>query len=131
MTQMDPLPGYQPNAADRAARAEQAKARVAQVHPAVSSDDGAVTITVSAAGALAGIQFGPAAQSLEPDDLAALVMRTAQLAREQAARQTQQALAPLVGESGPAMDFLRARLPSPEATEPDEEPEDGFAGRGI
>jgi hypothetical protein len=119
------------------------------VRPSVTSADGAVTVTVSAAGALDDISFGAAAGDHSLDDLAGLIKRTAQSARVRAAVQTQAALAELIGESGPAMDFLRSQLPalreedSAEAagaaagaarsdyTDDDADDADGFVGRGA
>src|SRR3954452_23421214 len=88
---------YEHRVQDIATRADATRARVAAVRSAATSPDGAVTVTVSAVGALVDLSFGPAAESLELSDLARLVVATAQTARAEAARQTEAAVAELVG----------------------------------
>src|SRR3954452_16174124 len=88
---------YEHRVQDIATRADATRARRAAVRPAVTSPDGAVTVTVSAIGALVDLSFGPAAGSLELADLARVVVATAQTARAEAARQTEATVAVLVG----------------------------------
>ncbi len=141
-----PLADYEQRVSVLAQRAQSAREQVAKVRPSVTSADGAVTVTVSAAGALDDISFGDTAGDHSLHDLAALIKRTAQSARVRAAVQTQAALAELIGDSGPAMDFLRSQLPAlreedPAATSGDvagatrsdytEDDADGFVGRGA
>ncbi|SDJ43571.1 YbaB/EbfC DNA-binding family protein [Frankineae bacterium MT45] len=143
----DPVAEYQQRVAEIAERAELARTRVAEIRPSVTSDDGAVTVSVTATGSLVGIEFGSTARDLELSDLAAKIMRTAQRARVRAAEETQQVLASLVGESSAAMDFVRSQLTalsdsddssdgatsgsSNPGVAADESPEDGYQGRGL
>jgi len=118
------LRAYDQRVQDIAARADVTRARLAALRPAVTSPDGAVTVTVSSMGALVDLAFGPAAERLELADLARLVVTTAQAARVEAARQTEAAVAELVGE--PA---ARQAMAAPEPADPDDEP--GYRGRGF
>lgn len=108
----DPVAGLAQRATEIAERAQQAREAMARVQPTVRSSDGAVTVQVSANGALNGITFGAAAAELELSELAAVIMRTVRVARVRAAQQAQDALIPLIGESSQAMRYLRAQLPA-------------------
>lgn len=124
---MDPsrlITSYQQEVAGIAERAQAAREQVARVQSSVTSPDGAVTVTVNATGALGNVSFGPRADQLSRASLAALLMQTARRAQAQAARQVTTALAPLIGENGAAMDYLRSQLPDPQADEPDTPPAD-------
>ncbi|SOD72398.1 YbaB/EbfC DNA-binding family protein [Jatrophihabitans sp. GAS493] len=134
MRSEDPVATYQLRVGEIAERAEAARSQVAAIRPSVTSDDGAVTVSVTATGSLAGIEFGASARDLDLPELAAKIMRTAQQARVQAAEEAQQVLGALVGESGAAMDFVRSQLPAlsePVPEPPNRDFEDGFQGRGL
>ena len=92
------LRAYQQRVQEIAERADATRARLAALRPAVTSPDGAVTVTVSSVGALVDLVFGPAAERLELTDLARLVVSTAQAARAEAARQTETTVAEQVGD---------------------------------
>lgn len=126
---------YEQQVHDIAARAGSARDQLAALRPSASSADGAVTVTVTAAGALADLTFGPAAADLDLGDLARLVVRTAQTARLEAARQTEAAVAGLIGASA-AHDVMASQFPgadgagdSPPAAPDDDEP--GYRGRSA
>ena len=121
------LRAYEQRVQDITARADVTRARLAALRPAVTSPDGAVTVTVSSMGALVDLAFGPAAERLELADLARLVVSTAQAARVEAARQTEAAVAELVGK--PAARQAMA-APEPAAGLADED-EPGYRGRGF
>ena len=124
----EPLRAYEQRVQDIAARADATRARLAALRPAVTSPDGAVTVTVSSVGALVDLTFGPAAERLELADLARLVVATANTARTEAARQTEAAVAELIGE--PAAHQAMA-TPERSAAASGEDDEPGYRGRGF
>ncbi|HKS45110.1 MAG TPA: YbaB/EbfC family nucleoid-associated protein [Amycolatopsis sp.] len=101
-------------------KAEQAKAQLQQLSATLTSRDGAATVTVNASGALQQLSFGPRAQGIPLNQLAASVLATAQRAQAQAARQIAAVMAPVIGTDSDAMKFLEEQLPAPEV--PDEQP---------
>ena len=86
-----------------AQRAQEAKKQLKQLSGTLTSNDGAVTLTVNAAGALQSLSFGRAAEDMPKERLATLILSTARAAQIQAAQQVTSILAPIVGET--------ARLP--------------------
>lgn len=100
-----------------AGRAEEAKKQLKQLSGSLTSGDGAVTVTVNAAGALQNLTFGPRADDLPKARLASLILATARRAQIQAAQQVTSILAPIVGENSDAMRFVQRQIPVPE--EPD------------
>jgi len=131
---VETIRAYEQRVQDIAARAGSARAGLASLRPSATSPDGAVTVTVTAVGALADLRFGAAAAGLELPDLARLVVATAQTARLEAARQTEAAVAGLVGADA-AHQVMATQLPAParpEGAEPDEdEPDEGYRGRSV
>ncbi|HEX9338974.1 MAG TPA: YbaB/EbfC family nucleoid-associated protein [Pseudonocardiaceae bacterium] len=109
-----------------AQKAEQAKKQLKQLAGSLTSGDGAVSLTVNAAGALQNLSFGPKADELPRTQLAALVLSTARRAQIQAAQQVTSILAPLVGENSDAMRFVQEQIPlmpEPEPLPPTSEPQ--------
>jgi DNA-binding protein YbaB len=113
---------YQQRVSEVAARAEAARARLAEIHGVETSNDGAVTLSVNVQGSLESLRFGPAATSMDLDVLAATIIATSQKARVRAARAAADALEPLLGADSAAMAEVRARIPT-------EAPLDGADGR--
>jgi DNA-binding protein YbaB len=103
-----------------ARKAETAKQQLKQLVGALTSSDGAVSLTVNAAGALQSLSFGPKADDLPKAQLAALILATARRAQIQAAQQVTSILAPVVGEDSDAMRFVQEQIPVP--AEPDDDP---------
>ncbi|GLZ32830.1 hypothetical protein Lesp02_50180 [Lentzea sp. NBRC 105346] len=101
-------------------RAEEAKAKIAELTGTATSQDGAVTVTVSAGGALLNLSFGSKADGMPKERLAALVMTTAKRAQAQAVGQIATIMAPVVGENSDAMRFVQEQIPPIEV--PDEPP---------
>lgn len=106
---------------------------LASVRETVTSDDGHVTVTVSASGTLVDLVIAEDSyRVLRPDELAALVVRTTAVAAERASRQAGEVLAPVLpAETDPAAllrgtaDLSVAELtPVPEDEPPDETFED-------
>jgi DNA-binding protein YbaB len=129
---VETLRSYEQRVQEITERAGATRARLAALRPAATSPDGAVTVTVSSTGALVDLAFGPAAERIALPDLARLVVATAQTARSEAARQTEAAVAELVGSDT----ARRAMGPPPtadERIEPEDESGDqpGYRGRGY
>lgn len=101
-----------------ARKAEEAKQQLRQLAGSLTSGDGAVSLTVNAAGALQSLSFGPRADEMSKPRLAALIISTARRAQIQAAQQVTAILAPIVGENSDAMRFVQQQIPVPEEPEP-------------
>lgn len=71
--------------------------KLASVRETVTSDDGMVAVTVSAAGALIGLQIADNAyRQLRPADLAALIVTTTAMATARVTRAAGEVLAPVL-----------------------------------
>jgi YbaB/EbfC DNA-binding family len=102
---------YQARVAGIAERAQAARQEIAAVRGIETSGDGAVTLSVNAAGALEDISFGPAADTLSMRELASTILRTSRKARIRAATAGADALVPLIGANSAAMDQVRSAIP--------------------
>jgi DNA-binding protein YbaB len=112
------MSSYMQEVQELAAKAEEAKKQLKQLTGSSTSSDGAVTVTVNAAGALQQLTFGARADQMSKPQLAALVISTARRAQLQAAQQVTPILAPLIGEDSDAMRFVREQIPVPPEPEP-------------
>ncbi|MFD4673551.1 YbaB/EbfC family nucleoid-associated protein [Lentzea sp. NPDC058450] len=92
-------------------QAEEAKSQIANLTGAATSSDGAVTVTVTAGGALLSLSFGHKADDMPKDRLAALVMSTSKRAQAQAVAQIATIMAPLIGDNSEAMQFVQSQIP--------------------
>jgi DNA-binding protein YbaB len=124
---VETIRAYEQRVQEIAARAGTARARMAALRPTATSPDGAVTVTVTAVGALADLSFGPAAADLDLPELARLVVATAHTARLEAARQTESAVAELVGADAAA----RAMAPPVPLAAATGDEDEGYTGRGL
>jgi DNA-binding protein YbaB len=106
------LAAYEERLQDVGDRAERAQRALAGVAATVTSDDGAVTVTVNPAGAMQALVLAEAAGGLTRERLAATVLGTARLAQAEAARLAAAAVAPLLGEGSEAMAVFRTHLPT-------------------
>ncbi|MGW4212725.1 YbaB/EbfC family nucleoid-associated protein [Lentzea sp. NPDC004789] len=102
---------YEQRTAALLERAEEAKSQIAGLTGAATSSDGAVTVSVSAGGALLSLSFGAKADNMPKDRLAALVMTTAKRAQAQAVGQIATIMAPVIGENSDAMRFVQSQIP--------------------
>ncbi|MEU3650735.1 YbaB/EbfC family nucleoid-associated protein [Lentzea sp. NPDC034063] len=102
---------YEQRTAALLEQAEEAKSQIANLTGAATSTDGAVTVSVSAGGALLSLSFGTKADDLPKDRLAALVMSTAKRAQAQAVGQIATIMAPLIGDNSEAMQFVQSQIP--------------------
>jgi DNA-binding protein YbaB len=101
-----------PDISDIAKQAAEAKARLQRVASTVTSKDGAATVTVNASGALQQLTFGPKADEIPREQLAASVLASAHRAQAQAAQQLTAVMAPLIGTDSDAMKFLEEQIPA-------------------
>lgn len=97
--------------ADIMSRAEATQAKVAAVTGTASSEDGAVTVTVNATGALQDVTFGRTADRIPKEKLGAVIMATARRAQASAATQVTTLMTPLIGTDSEAMQLLKQQLP--------------------
>lgn len=114
------ISSYQQEVEALAQKAAEAKRQLKELSGSLTSGDGAVSVTVNAAGALQQLSFGKRADELPRAQLAALILATARRAQVQAAQQVTSILAPLVGEDSDAMKFVQQQIPVPE--EPEDAP---------
>lgn len=105
------LDDYEQRTAALLERAEEAKAQIAGLTGSATSSDGAVTVSVSAGGALLNLSFGAKADDMPKDRLAAVVMSTAKRAQAQAVGQIATIMAPVIGENSDAMRFVQEQIP--------------------
>ena len=113
---MDPaqwLADYDRTLARAAANAQAAEQNLRQVGGRASSPRGEVTVAVGPSGALTDLRLTPAARALEAEQLARLILTTAQQAQRAVGAQVVQIMTEYVGD-GPALDVVRRALP-PEA----------------
>jgi DNA-binding protein YbaB len=108
------LDSYQRRLADVRARAGRAQAALAEVAATATSRDGAVTVTVSPAGALQRLVLNDPADGLSRAQLAAASPCARRAVASTAAARAAQTVAPLIGDDSAAMRFLRAQLPEGE-----------------
>ncbi|GLY52117.1 YbaB/EbfC family nucleoid-associated protein [Lentzea sp. NBRC 102530] len=102
---------YEQRTAALLTQAEEAKSQIANLTGAATSADGAVTVSVSAGGALLSLSFGTKADDMPKDRLAALVMSTSKRAQAQAVAQIATIMAPLIGDNSEAMEFVQSQIP--------------------
>ena len=102
---------YEQRTAALLEKAEEAKSHIAGLTGSATSSDGAVTVSVSAGGALLSLSFGARADELPKDRLAALVLSTAKRAQAQAVGQIATIMAPVIGENSDAMQFVQSQIP--------------------
>jgi DNA-binding protein YbaB len=113
---------YEQRTAALLEQAEEAKSQIANLTGAATSTDGAVTVSVSAGGALLSLSFGAKADDLPKDRLAALVMSTAKRAQAQAVGQIATIMAPLIGDNSEAMQFVQSQIPPIDVPDEDAPP---------
>jgi DNA-binding protein YbaB len=114
---------YEQRTAALLERAEEAKSQIAGLTGSATSSDGAVTVSVSAGGALLSLSFGAKADDMPKERLAALVMSTAKRAQAQAVGQIATIMAPVIGDNSDAMRFVQSQIPKIDIPdEPDDTP---------
>jgi DNA-binding protein YbaB len=107
------------------ARAEEAQTRLAENTVTHSSQDRTVTVTVNPGGGMTALELSPEAERMSHRQLASLILTTYNQAARQAASQTMDIMAGLVGPNSEALDIVRDAMPELPETE-DEERLEGF-----
>ncbi|MFC0111444.1 YbaB/EbfC family nucleoid-associated protein [Kibdelosporangium aridum] len=110
------------------AKAQDAQARLAENSVTRTSQDQVVTVTVNPGGGMTALSLSPEADRMGHRQLAGLILTTYNQAARQAATQTMQIMAGLVGEDSEALDIVRQAMPELPATEQEERLEN--FGRG-
>lgn len=96
------------------------KDKLKNLTSSAASEDGAVTVTVTAAGALHGIAFGRKADEIPVAQLAPMIMSTAKAAHAAVAARMTAALVPLLGSDSAALHQIQEHLPTARGgTEPE------------
>jgi DNA-binding protein YbaB len=113
---------YEQRTAALLEKAEEAKSQIAGLTGSATSSDGAVTVSVSAGGALLSLSFGTKADEMPKDRLAALVLSTAKRAQAQAVGQIATIMAPVIGENSDAMQFVQSQIPQIDVPDEDLDP---------
>ncbi|WAL64064.1 YbaB/EbfC family nucleoid-associated protein [Amycolatopsis cynarae] len=103
------LAGYATRVQEIQQRAERSQEQIKTLRARAESPDGAVRVVLAPGGRLEDLTLSPQALRLGHDRLAAAIKQTVQAAHADAARQTQAALQPLLGQSA-AMEFLAEQL---------------------
>jgi hypothetical protein len=110
---MDPqqwLAQYDKRLTEVATRAKEAGAHLRQVGGTATSPRGEVTVRIGAGGALDDLTLTPDARTLESDELARLILDTANRARHAVGAQIAGISAQYFGE-GPVLDVIKQHLP--------------------
>lgn len=118
---MDPdswVEQYQREAAERLGRAQGLKENLTNATGSAASPQGEVKLTVGPGGNLVDLEFSEKAGHLPPQELAKLVLRTAQQAHHLAGQAMLEIMQPVIGSTD-AMEYLKTQLPpEPPAEEP-------------
>lgn len=93
-------------------RAEAVKNRISALSGTATSQDGAVTVTVNAGGAVQNLSFGQAAERMPRARLAASIMSALRQAHTAAARQLPAVMATLADEDSAAMRYAKNQVPA-------------------
>ena len=108
------LASYEGRLGEIRTSAARVQAALGAVEATAVSRDGAVTVTVDPSGALRRLVLSERTETMTRVQLAAAVVATAGQAREDAARQAADAVAPLLGGRGEAGRLIRSHLPAEE-----------------
>jgi DNA-binding protein YbaB len=101
---------YDEKLKEAAASANKADQALREVGGSATSQDGEVTVRVTANGGLADLVLRPGVRDLEPDHLAHVILETSRQAQRDAGRQVLEVMTKFVGE-GAALEAVRANLP--------------------
>lgn len=121
------LADYMRRIGDIQQRAEQTQEEIKNLRAQASSPDETVSVELAPGGRLEELHLTAQALELGPRRLADVIKQTVHAAHADAARQTQQAMEPLVGQSD-AMEFLRDQLGVPEQDAEDQQHSASFPG---
>lgn len=94
-----------------AASANKAEQALREVGGAATSQDGEVTVRVTANGGLSDLVLRPGVRDLEPEQLARVILETSRLAQRDAGAQVVDVMTKFVGE-GEALEAVKQYLPN-------------------
>ncbi|MER7011696.1 YbaB/EbfC family nucleoid-associated protein [Saccharopolyspora sp. NPDC000359] len=104
------LAGYDERLARAAADAKAANESLSQMSGTATSPRGEITVQVGPSGAMEDIRLTPAARAMEAEQLAQLILATAQEAQRTVGAQVVEIMTEYVGD-GPALDFVKENMP--------------------
>jgi DNA-binding protein YbaB len=104
------------------AKAEQAKAALAENVVTHVSSDGLVCLQVNPGGALTSLEIAQSAERIPMTRLAAVIMSTYGQATTAAAARTVEIMSELTGPNSDSLEFLKSTLPQPAEAEVDQAP---------
>ncbi|KAA5826032.1 YbaB/EbfC family nucleoid-associated protein [Saccharopolyspora hirsuta] len=104
------LAGYDERLARAAADAKAATESLRQMSGTATSPRGEITVQVGPSGAMEDIRLTPAARAMEAEQLAQLILATAQEAQRTVGAQVVEIMTEYVGD-GPALDFVKENMP--------------------
>ncbi|MDA3630462.1 YbaB/EbfC family nucleoid-associated protein [Saccharopolyspora sp. WRP15-2] len=104
------LAGYDERLARAAANAKAANESLRQMSGTATSPRGEVAVQVGPSGAMEDIRLTPAARALEAEQLAQLILTTAQQAQRTVGAQVVEIMTEYVGD-GPALEFVKENMP--------------------
>jgi DNA-binding protein YbaB len=93
-----------------AASANKAEKALKEVGGSATSQDGEVTVRVTASGALADLVLRPGSRDFEPEHLARVILETCRQAQREAGQQVVDVMTEFVGE-GDALETVKQSLP--------------------
>lgn len=108
---------YDEKLREAAAKAEKAEKALKTVGGSATSQDGQVTVRVSASGATTDLVLRPGVSDIEPEHLARVILETTRQAQREVGAQVVDVMTKFVGE-GAALEAVKEHLP------------EGFAGDG-
>lgn len=111
-----------------AASADKAEKALRKVGGAATSQDGEVTVRVSASGALSDLVLRPGARDLDPEHLARVILETSRQAQRDAGQQVVDVMTNFVGE-GAALEAVKEYLPEGYTGDGKDQPMDLVAHR--
>ncbi|MGW3469596.1 YbaB/EbfC family nucleoid-associated protein [Saccharopolyspora sp. NPDC000995] len=104
------LASYDQKLARAAANAKAASETLSRMSGTATSPRGEVAVQVGPSGALEDIRLTPAARAMEVEQLAKLILATAQEAQRSVGSQVVEIMTDYVGD-GPALDFVKQNMP--------------------
>jgi DNA-binding protein YbaB len=111
-----------------AASAEKAEQALRKVGGSATSQDGEVTVRVTASGALSDLVLRPGARDFEPEHLARVILETSRAAQRDVGQQVVDVMTKFVGE-GAALEAVKEYLPEGYTGDGKDQPMDLVAHR--
>ncbi|CRK61348.1 hypothetical protein [Alloactinosynnema sp. L-07] len=115
------LAQYDEKLKQAAASAQKADKALREVGGTATSQDGEITVRVSASGATTGLVLRPGVRDLEPEQLARQIMDLTRQAQREASAQVVATMQEFMGD-GPALDVVKEHLPEGYAGDGEEDP---------